>query len=470
MRTSPFRLVVLAWLLLLARPAAAQMATQLAAQLQQDVTNTQLINNLHGLSAAVLFPDQSVWAGTSGIATTSDSLLPTTLLGVGSITKTFTASIVLRLVERGQVQLDDSIAHYVPLVSQYPNIDPGVTVRQLLSHTSGVYNYTNNQQFLNAVTTVPPTHVFSTANVLSWIGPMRFPRGTRWEYSNSGYTLLGLLIEQVTGKTLSRAYRDELLDPQNLTSTWRGYSDTIPANLLVSHGWVQGAVGGPFVINVTNISRNALFSSCFGDGELLSTPTDLVRWAKALYGGTSVLDSASLAMMTTVNPLSTAAGAAYGLGAMRTVRSRRVMWGHNGSIPGYMATFGYVSSCGVAVAVMVNESNPMTEAAVNRLFAIVNRNVCGVAALADEVELPQPRLYPNPAQGSVSLTYNCPPGTQRAQLEVRDALGRTVRTLPLAVGANLAALDLGGLPAGLYSCRVRADERPGPAAQLVVQP
>ncbi len=470
MRTT-FRFGFLIGLLWLARPAAAQLTPQLSAQLQQELATFQTITNIHGLSAAVLFPDQSVWTGSAGVASPTDSLLPTTLLGAGSITKTFTAALVLRLAARGQVQLDDSIARYVPLVWQYPNINPGVTVRQLLNHTAGVYNYTDNPQFVAQLTLLPPTHLFTPTDILGWTLPMRFTPGARFEYSNTGYVLLGLLLEHVTGLPLSRVYRTELLDPHNLTSTWRGYADTIPPALAVSNGWIQSVANGPFTVNVSTVSRNSFFSFAFGNGELLTTPTDLVHWAKALYGTTTVLDSASLAMMLTVNPLSTAAGLPYGLGTMRTTRSRRTMWGHNGSIPGYIATFGYVPTCGVAIAVMVNESNPVTENAVNRLFAIVNRSVCNALDVADETPaLPAPRLYPNPAHGSATLTYACPYGTRTAQLDVFDALGSLVLTLPLQPAATAAPLDLKSLPAGLYSCRVRTDTRLERAVRLVVQP
>ncbi len=470
MRTLTLRLTFLAGLLLPTRPVSAQLATQLAAELEQSLTSFQAQTRVHGLSAAILFPDQSVWTSAAGMASRTDSLRPGTLLGAGSITKTFTAALVLRLVARGQVQLDDSIVRYVPLVRQYPNINSGVTVRQLLSHTSGVHNYTTSADFLTAITTADPTRVFTAAEILGWVGPMRATPGTRWEYSNTGYTLLGLLVEHVTGKSLEQSLREELLDPLNLRSTWQGFGDNLPPSLTVSDGWIQQVANGPFVVNLGDYSRNAFFSSAYGAGELLSTPRELVQWAKALYGSTTVLDSASRALMTTATPLSTAAGLPYGLGAMRTTRSQRVMWGHNGSIPGYMATMGYVPSCGVAVAVMVNESNPVTEAAVNRLFAIVNRNVCNMLAVDAETELPAPRFYPNPAHGHTTLSYHCPPGTRRAQLEILDALGRAVRTLPLTATATEAPLDLTGLPAGLYTCRVRLDERAGPTVRLAVRP
>lgn len=467
-RRFAYHFALAAGLWLLARPAAAQLTPQLAAQLQQDLTTLRGQTGAHGLSAAVLFPNQTIWTGSTGMASPTDSLTPATLLGVGSITKTFTAALVLRLAARGQIQLDDSIGQHVPLVMQYPNIDPGVTVRQLLSHTSGVDNYTENPQFLTAVTSVSPTHLFTTADVLGWVRPMRFTPGARWAYSNTGYTLLGLLIEHVTGTSLSRAYRVELLDPLNLASTWRGYGDTIPSTLTVSDGWIQNVTNGPFVVNVGG-SRNAFFSSSFGDGELLSTPTDLVRWAHALYGTTTVLDSTSLALMLTVDPRSVTAGLPYGLGVMRTMRRGRVMWGHNGSIPGYMATFGYVPTCGVAVAVMVNESNPVTENAVNRLFVIINRAVCAALGVPEATTTLSLSLHPNPAQGNVTLTYQCPPGTRQAWLEVFDALGRSVRVVALQTIATETTLDLTGLPAGFYACRIRADDRSGRAVRLVVQ-
>ncbi len=471
MRTSSrFLLTLFAGLLVLASPARAQLATQLGAQLQLDLAAFKAQRNVHGLSAAVLFPDQSLWTGSAGVASPTDSLLPATLLGIGSITKTFTAALVLRLAAGGQVQLDDSIARYVPLVRQYPNINPGVTVRQLLAHTSGVYNYTNSPQFAAQVNTVPDTHLFTPADILGWVLPMRFAPGARFEYSNTGYALLGMLLENVLGKPITQIYRDELLTPLQLTSTFRGYNDSIPANLAVSNGWIQSRVNGPFDFNLSTGSRNSLFSIAFGNGEMISTATDLVHWAKALYGTTTVLDSASLALMLTVNPRSTTAGLPYGLGAMRTMRSQKVMWGHNGSIPGYIATFGYVASCGVAIAVMVNESNPVTEAAVNRLFSIINRSVCTVQGIADAVEPLRPALYPNPAQGTTTLTYSCPVGTKQAHLTIHDALGRRVRTLPLHATTTQAVLDLAGLPAGLYACRVLTDGRSSPTTPLVVQP
>lgn len=460
---------VLAGLLALAQPVAAQLTPQLAQALQQELDNARRQYNAHGLTAAVLLPDQSIWTGAAGMSATAppDSLRSNYLLGIGSISKTFTAALILRLVGQGRIGLDDSIARHFPQVRNYRNIDPGVTIRQLLNHTGGVFNYTDNPFFAQQVT-ANPNAVWRPGQILSLVQPMRFVPGAAWEYSNTGYALLGIVVQNKLGLSLSAAYRT-LLDPLQLTSTWLGYNDTLPANLTVAHGWIQSATNGPFDVDLGQFSRNSFFSSAYAAGALLSTPTDLVRWGRALYADTTVLTAALRDTMLTVAPQSLNQ-LPYGLGVMRTTRSGRVGWGHNGSIPGYMATLVYVPACGVAVAVMVNESNPVTEATTNRLFAIINQRVCTVLGLAETAALLAPALYPNPASQQATVRYTCPAEARQVELVLNNALGARVRSLRLSVHTAEASVSLAGLPTGVYAVRLLIDGRAGATTRLVVQP
>ncbi|MFI5708426.1 serine hydrolase domain-containing protein [Kribbella sp. NPDC051620] len=263
------------------------------------------------------------WRGSAGVADL-DSRQPVDPDGwfrIGSVTKTFTATVVLSLVAEGLVDLDQPIEHWLPGV--VPSGD-AISVRRLLNHTSGLYNYTEDlpdsaQIVRDRFDHWEPQRALS----LAFAHEPLFAPGADWSYSNTNYTLLGLLIETVTGGPYAAAVRARVLEPLELGRTLVPGDD---AKLPEPHAH------GYLLVDGESVDLDELNpSQAWAAGELISTAADLNTFFAALLGGDLLPPDQLNAMLTTVGD--------YGLGiARRRLTDGTEFWGHNGGIFGYLTS------------------------------------------------------------------------------------------------------------------------------------
>jgi D-alanyl-D-alanine carboxypeptidase len=346
MRTMLRRLSLLALLLLAAAcespyepppiaveppPAALPRALALDSLLAVDGPSRGL-----GIAAAVAWETGS-WTGASGwVAPGGAAMQPDAVFQVASVTKQFTAAAILLLVEAGLMDLEDPLTLHLPGA---PVQGRDVRIRHLLEHTSGLPEYSN------IVTN--PWAPLTRAQIMDSIAsrPYLSEPGQVYSYNNSGYYLLGLAIEEVTGRTYGDFLREEILEPLGLTST--GFCGEAPV-VDVPAGW---ALSGGTLQAVPPIHMVVPFSG----GALCSTAGDLVRWARALARG-DVVSAASYARMTTPAKLNNGLSTTYGLGLLLVPRTGRLAHSHGGSIHGFRAQLTYYPIQDVAVAVLINQA------------------------------------------------------------------------------------------------------------------
>jgi D-alanyl-D-alanine carboxypeptidase len=291
-----------------------------------------------GVGAAVLWPDGAFWEGSAGFA---DGVAGVTLgagdlMVIGSTTKMFTATVVMELVEEGVLGLDDGVASYFPDFG----LSPDLTVRHLLAHRSGLWNYTTDPGFGLSANRLDPEEVVRQAIAQ---GEM-FPPGSHFHYSNTNYTLLGLLIGEVTGSPAHAEIRSRILDPLGLEDTFMAwYEDRAVA--------VPPAGGDPGTPALTGLGTGAWTA-----GALASTPEDLVRFGAALFGG-DLVSPGTLALMVTPGE-DYGEGAIYGLGVEILEFAGHEVWGHRGGMPGYQSALFYLPASGVLLAVCANSTEP----------------------------------------------------------------------------------------------------------------
>ncbi|WP_433265016.1 serine hydrolase [Actinosynnema sp. CS-041913] len=246
---------------------------------------------------------------------------------VGSVTKTFVSTVVLQLVGEGKVGLDDPVGEYLP--GLLPDGDK-ITVRMILQHTSGLYNYT-------AALPLDPAG-FEGIRYKHWepremvaistAKPLDFPPGTSWNYSNTNYIVAGMLIEQVTGRPYEAAIGQRILRPLGLRDT-SVPGDRVPVPGPHAHGYYR--VDGK-VVDVTKINPSVAWAA----GEMISTAADLDRFIDALLDG-RLLAPAQQAELTRTLPFT----GGYGLGFEEVELPCGVkVYGHGGSIPGYNTYLG----------------------------------------------------------------------------------------------------------------------------------
>ena len=266
-------------------------------------------------------------AGVSDL-TTGAPLLPGTRFRAGSTTKTFVATVVLQLVGEGRLALDDPVGRWLP--GLVPDGDT-ITVRQLLNHTSGLYDHTADPAIAAGIV---ENRVFAPSELLAVTAahPLSFAPGTGWQYSNSNYVVAGLLVEAVTGHSLGRELRRRIFEPLGLESTSfpvaTGRMPGRHAHGYLSTDLVPPTDGKP--LDVTGINPSWAWAA----GALVTDARDLARFYRALQRG-ELLAPRLLAEMRTTVRTPDGSRVPYGLGLFRISTPCGTFWGHNGGMPGY---------------------------------------------------------------------------------------------------------------------------------------
>ena len=292
---------------------------------------------------------------------------------IGSITKQFTAAGIMRLVERGKLKLDDDVGKLLP---DAPLHGKHVTVAQLLTHTSGIKNYTELKELQRGLP-LPPERLYTLLKDQSF----DFEPGQGWHYSNSNYYLLGLIIEKVSGKKYRDFLRDEVIARAGLKNT--SYCDNDPIIPNRAQGYTPD---GPRLKNASPIDMSAPFAA----GALCSTVDDLVVWAQALAGG-KVVSAASYAKMTTpVKVPGDGKGPQYGFGLGLGDREGHRRIAHNGGINGFTSRLTSFPDDGLVVAVLANTDGGLPDPITARIVG----EVLGMKTpVPNAVALPDPKKF-----------------------------------------------------------------------------
>lgn len=293
--------------------------------LQQHLKNV----NDKGVSAAIIMPNGSIWAGAAGVGKASRPIHSNTSFYGASTSKAFMATCLLKLVETNSLNINAPIYHYLPS-SQYPSayIDSTITVKQLLNHTSGIHNFTDETRFLSSVI-LKPKKAYAHGECLSRFltKPSDFPKGTKFNYSNSNYVLLAFILEKVTGKDLNTIIDDMIIQPLNLSATYSSDKTTpnSPAGL-----WAKTSLCN---VNLSGRSHTALLTSMWGPGHMISIPENLARYCQAFIKGQLYTQTSTIKDMLTIEPNSIRAdGYGYGLGIERKKYAGDYLYGHTGNL------------------------------------------------------------------------------------------------------------------------------------------
>ena len=303
-----------------------------------------------GTVAAVITPECGLWRGAAGTAGDGEPLTSEHLLRVGSVSKTYVSAMILSLVADGSLGLDDTIDSWQPDI-------PGaevITVRQLLDHTSGIFNYTDDEDFFAALL-ADPARVYGPAELVAvaTAHPPYFAPGEDWYYSNTNYILLGMLIEAVTGESVATAIRNRLLAPRSLDHTFLDGDEPVQGAL--AHGFDRDSEDVTFALHP---------SAAWAAGAVVATAGDLADWAMALYGGDVVSPELHDDMLGLVDISKFVPGGSYGLGVTAFDASLvgTPLIGHGGAIPGFLSEMYYLPDHDSAIVAIVNseEADPLT--------------------------------------------------------------------------------------------------------------
>ncbi len=269
---------------------------------------------------------------------------------LGSITKQFTSATILKLQEQGKLSVQDKLSKYI---SDFPGADK-ITIDHLLTHTSGIYNYTNDNRFMNNESLL---HV-DLERMISMMKskPLDFPPGTKFSYSNSGYVLLGYIIQKVTGKSYYQVVKEFIFDPLEMKHTGFDFKNLKDTNKVV--GYLAFDKSLQLVAPIVDSSAS------FAAGAIYSNLEDLYKWHKAIYSD-KIISRASWekAFTPRLNK--------YGYGwIIDTLNGKRILT-HGGGIFGFTTDLLRIPEDDVCVILLCNESaavSPITKGLVNILY------------------------------------------------------------------------------------------------------
>lgn len=347
----------------------------LAAELQRILDQTVADGFIPGAVLVVQIPGYEPWEGASGIADRKSGtpMTPDTRVRIASISKVFTAIVVLQLVEEGRIDID------APMTQWLPDLVPNgqqITVRNLLNHTTGLYDYVEDRDFINRGYQ-NPERVWAPYEMVEYAVqyPPAFAPGTpgAWDYSSTNYVILGMIVEQVTGNTLAREMRTRIFEPLNLAHTYFAPDEA-----------VQGpqARGYRHQVDQTDVAM----SIAFGTANMVSTVGDLRKFGQAIQNGT-LLRPETMELLYTFeygHGQYNMPELAYGSGIMRHrfvvgpddkgqpfSAEETTVVGHIGGFGGFRAALWTAPATGITIALGENQGATDPNILASRVFEAI---------------------------------------------------------------------------------------------------
>lgn len=279
-----------------------------------------------------------------------DENIPATIFQIGSITKQFTAAIILKLAEQKKLNITDKLANYFP---GYPNGND-ITIHNLLTHTSGIFNYTNEVEFMKSEAIKPANEKKMLAVFKD--KKLDFAPGSKWSYSNSGYLLLGYIIEKVTKQPYEKVVRDYIFKPLKMNNSGFDFAHLDDPNKAT----------GYFTISEANSTKAELVDSSvsYAAGAIYSTTADLLKWHNGILNN-KILTRASLEKAFT--PFKNQ----YGYGWHIDSLHNKQITTHSGGIFGFNANFSRIEQDDICIILLNNVGNPKLDDITSDIYAIL---------------------------------------------------------------------------------------------------
>jgi D-alanyl-D-alanine carboxypeptidase len=341
-------------------PAAAQVSQSLQARLQAKLDSLVESSLVPGATVGVALPDGTSFGVAAGLAdtTVSEPMTPDSRMLQGSVGKTYFGAVALQLVAEGRLDLDAKLEDFLgdePWFDRLPNARD-ITIRQMMKHTSGIVRYEMAPAFLEDLS-ADPMREYTPEERLAYLfdSEAPFAAGEGWDYADTNYILLGMVMERVTGTPAYDEVRRRVLEPL-------GFENTVPSASPDVPGLVQGYAGpgNPFggadaMLEGGRMVINPQFE--WAGGGFASTTEDLARWIKDVHEGRA-FDPALLEEARDGVPAPLGPQGRYGLGVIIMELPAGTAWGHSGFMPGYRTEAYYFPDGGFGLALQINSTAP----------------------------------------------------------------------------------------------------------------
>ncbi len=306
-------------------------------------------DKLLGVSVSIRVDGEEKWLLQGGNSEENMAVTPDMKFGIASITKTFVAATVLKLEEEGLLNINDPIGDYITLNS--PNIDDSITIKQLLGHFAGLYGYFRNPDIWPRVESNLNEHI-SPMDLIQYVGESRFEPGSSYEYSNSNYLVLGLIIETVTNKTVGEVFREKVWTPLGMNDIYFPANEELPGPIATP--W-RDTDGNGTLENIAADFGPGYHSAFYTAADVFSTASTLSQWAAYLFNS-DFLSEESKNKMLIFHRINDEIFTGYGLGVRRVLFDSKVYWGHTGGMRGYGSYMFHDPVTKVSISMLNNQS------------------------------------------------------------------------------------------------------------------
>ena len=401
-------------------------------------------NSITGISASISLDGLGDWQGVSGISHENVLMDTSFLLGIASNTKLFTSVICLKMIEHGYFTLDDPLSSWL---ADYPNINPSITVRQLLQHNSGVSDYINNISLFPGEIMNNPNRVWEPEEILAQIGEPWAEPGETILYSNTNYILAAMVLEEATQGRYIDLVRDSIFEPLGLDKIYfEGFEDI---NGTLCHPWFFGT-------DYSTIPRTALGTITWSAGSLVSKPRILNRWYSSLFTTDFLSDESKVELMNFVEWPDEPLGMLMGLGVYKIPHNNRIYYGHGGRTIGYSSFTLFDEECGHSISIVMNQFF----ADARTLALELAEKACELANMETGIDDPsilknQISISPNPADSEIRISFNSSE-INASKISLIDLSGNIIASNDIRNG-NQVTFFTQGLPSGLYMVRINTE-------------
>jgi len=371
-----------------------------------------------GIAASVVFEDGSVWeyaAGTDG----GVEIKPNFLFEFASNTKTMTAAMIFKLQEEGKLSINDTIYKYISPIKHVPS---GITIKNLLQHKSGIFDYTHNDDFYDMIFGNHGKFI-SPDTVFSYLKAPYDPVGAKWQYCNTGYVLLGKVIEAAAQESYVSYLDKTIRNPIRLDNTFVGGFEQYNAPK------IGGYFNGRFQPNEVV----SFLSTGMADGGIVSSTKDMALWTKRLFSG-AFLDTNSFKQLTEISLARNTIS--WATGCNRSTYKGKQFWGHGGSSLFMHSSIQFSEQRGYGYAAAVNSDDDRGSlGSIESQFLPWLDNEMRFALSTQELKNAIVNVYPNPSHDKIQINL---PQNLKGELnyQIMNNVGRVVKKGKISSNSN----------------------------------
>jgi CubicO group peptidase (beta-lactamase class C family) len=418
---------LLAMLCLCMTASAQTTPAALDTLLSHTLDSMRVVTSAKSLSAAIQLTDGAIWKHAKGISSVSPDVSVTTddAFLIGSVAKTLTAGCILQLADENILTLDDGIYEWLDTM---PHVNPNITIRQLMQHTSGLYDVLSNPSHQDSLM-ADPSRIWTPEELIErFMDAPLFAPGTSWSYCNTNYFLLGMIIKAATGQPFYTEIRNRFFVPLGLNHI--AIPAFEPLSPPVAHLWLD--INGDGVSDDANdfyMSYMALNSTAGAAGGYFSTPSDCTRWMRKYMRG-DLISAANMAQVKTTVSAPASQGGFYGLGLMKNNFLGHEAYGHGGDLA-YHASSWYFPDLDISITVCTNDNEvtswdllPVVRELLRTYDAYLVATGIEEEGLTSSHHLLQ--AFPNPFADKLNAQYESKNPSDKVSFQLTDALGRSV--------------------------------------------